>query len=297
MTTTISVAAAEFGRDMEQGYRTIGALISDAADKGSDLLVLPEACLGGYLPSLGGGDESVEARRRRLENLPPALELDGPELARVIEMAGDMTVTLGFCEADGETRYNAAVTLTGDGILGSYRKVHQPLGENLCYAAGSGYSTFDTPVGRMGMQICYDKAFPEAARELAVGGAEIIASISAWPTSRTNTTPNMEDDRWKQRFDIYDRARALENQLIWVSSNQAGTFGSLRFVCSAKIVGPGGEILADTGIDAGLATATIDVAELVGSARGSGMYNLRDRRPSAYGSVTAPNTFEELTYA
>jgi nitrilase len=82
-----------------------------------------------------------------------------------------------------------------------------------------------------------------------------------------------------------------------VSSNQAGTFGSLRFVCSAKIVGPGGEILADTGIDAGLATATIDVAELVGSARGSGMYNLRDRRPSAYGSVTAPNTFEELTYA
>ncbi|MBA4023381.1 MAG: carbon-nitrogen hydrolase family protein [Gordonia sp.] len=297
MSTTISVAAAEFGRDMDEGYRTIGALISEAAEKGSDLLVLPEACLGGYLPSLGGGDESPQARRRRLENLPPALELDGPELAKVAAMAGDMTVTLGFCEADGENRYNAAVTLTGDGILGSYRKVHQPLGENLCYAAGSGFSTFDTPVGRMGMQICYDKAFPEAARELALGGADIIASISAWPTSRTNTTPDMEDDRWKQRFDIYDRARALENQLIWVSSNQAGTFGSLRFVCSAKIVGPGGELLAGTGIEPGLATATIDVSEALGGARGSGMYNLRDRRPSVYGSVTAPNTFEELTCA
>lgn len=297
MTTTISVAAAEFGRDMDEGYRTIGALIEQAAEKGTDLLVLPEACLGGYLPSLGGGDETPEARQRRLDSLPPALELDGPELARVIEMAGDMTISLGFCEADGDTRYNAAVTLTGDGILGSYRKVHQPLGENLCYAAGSGYSTFDTPVGRMGMQICYDKAFPEAARELALGGAEIVASLSAWPTSRTNAAPNMEDDRWKQRFDIYDRARALENQLIWVSSNQAGTFGSLRFVCSAKIVGPGGEILADTGIQAGLATATLDVQQAMGGARGSGMYNLRDRRPSMYGSVTAPNRHEELTYA
>jgi nitrilase len=297
MSTTISVAAAEFGRDMDESYRIIGALIEQAAEAGSELLVLPEACLGGYLPSLGGGDENAQARKRRLADLPPALELEGPELAKVIAMAGDMTITLGFCEAAGDIRYNAAVTLTGDGILGSYRKVHQPLGENLCYAAGSDYPTFDTPVGRMGMQICYDKAFPEAARELSLGGAEIIASISAWPTSRTNTTPKMEDDRWKQRFDIYDRARALENQLIWVSSNQAGTFGSLRFVCSAKIVGPGGEVLADTGTQAGLATATIDVRKALDDARGSGMFNLRDRRPSVYGSVTAPNPLEELTYA
>jgi nitrilase len=297
MSTTISVAAAEFGRDMNEAYRTIGALIEQANHLGSDLLVLPEACLGGYLPSLGGGDETEEARQRRLASLPPALDLDGPELSTVIKMAGDLTVTLGFCEADGDTRYNAAVTLTGDGVLGSYRKVHQPLGENLCYAAGSEYSTFDTPVGRMGMQICYDKAFPEAARELALGGAEIVASLSAWPTSRTNTTPNMEDDRWKQRFDIYDRARALENQLIWVASNQAGTFGSLRFVCSAKIVGPGGEILAGTGIQAGLATATIDVKKAIDAARGGGMHNLRDRRPSVYTSITEPNHTEDLTYA
>lgn len=297
MTTTISVAAAEFGRDMEESYRTIGALIEQAAQKGSDLLVLPEACLGGYLPSLGGGDESPEARKRRLASLPPALDIAGPELGRVIKMAGDMTVSLGYCEADGDTRYNAAVTLTGDGILGSYRKVHQPLGENLCYAAGSDFPTFDTPVGRMGMQICYDKAFPEAARELSLGGAEIVASLSAWPTSRTNTTPNMEEDRWKQRFDIYDRARALENQLIWVSSNQAGTFGSLKFVCSAKIVGPGAEVLADTGIRAGLATATLDVRDAISAARDGGMCNLRDRQPALYGSVTAPNRFEEFTYA
>lgn len=283
--TTISVAAAEFGRDMEQCYRTIGTMIELARERGSDLLVLPEACLGGYLPSLGGGTENDEARQRRLRNLPPALELDGPELRRVAAMAGELVVTLGFCEADGDTRYNAAVTLTGDGILGSYRKVHQPLGENLCYSAGSEYKAFDTPIGRMGMQICYDKAFPEAARSLALDGAEIITSLSAWPTARTGAAERLEDDRWKQRFDIYDRARALENQLIWVASNQAGRFGSLRFVCSAKIVGPGGEILADTGVAPGLATATVDVGHELGLARGGGMYNLGDRRPELYHSV------------
>ncbi|MGV9679046.1 carbon-nitrogen hydrolase family protein [Nocardia sp. NPDC003482] len=284
---TISVAAAEFGRDLDACYRTIAALIETARERGSRLLVLPEACLGGYLPSLGGDAESEEDRLRRLRSLPPALTLDGPELRRIAALAGDLVVTLGFCEADGDRRYNAAVTLTGDGILGSYRKVHQPLGENLCYAAGSEYRAFDTPVGRMGIQICYDKAFPEAARALALDGAELVASLSAWPTARTATAERLEDDRWTQRFDIFDRARAVENQVVWIASNQAGTFGSLRFVCSAKIVGPGGEVLATTGTAPGLATATVDVERALGLARGGGMYNLRDRRPEVYASVVA----------
>ncbi|MEV6097777.1 carbon-nitrogen hydrolase family protein [Nocardia sp. NPDC051981] len=284
---SISVAAAEFGRDMEACYATIGSLIEQAQERGSRLLVLPEACLGGYLPSLGGGGESEEAKQRRLRSLPPALTLDGPELRRIAAMAGELVVTLGFCEADGDLRYNAAATVTGDGVLGSYRKVHQPLGENLCYAAGSEYRAFDTPVGRMGMQICYDKAFPEAARALALDGAQIITSLSAWPTARTATTERLEDDRWTQRFDIFDRARAVENQVVWVASNQAGTFGSLRFVCSAKIVGPGGDVLATTGTEPGLATATVDVDHALELARGGGMYNLRDRRPELYHSVVA----------
>jgi predicted amidohydrolase len=293
--TVISVAAAEFGRDLEACFATIGTLIDEAKAAGAHLLVLPEACLGGYLPSLGGGDETEEERERRRKALPPAFTLDALEFDRLRTMAGDLVLTLGFCEADGDDRYNAAVTLSGDGILGAYRKVHQPLGENLCYKAGSSYQAFDTPVGRLGMQICYDKGFPEAARALALDGAEIIASLSAWPTARTATVPNLEDDRWKHRFDIYDQARALENQVVWVASNQAGTFGSLRFVCSAKIVGPGGEVLASTGVAPGLATAAIDVQERIGLARGGGMYNLRDRRPDVYGSIL--DDFMETVHA
>jgi predicted amidohydrolase len=295
--TVISVAAAEFGRDLDACFATIQRLIDEARFLGAQLLVLPEACLGGYLPSLGGGDETEAEKARRLEALPPAFPLDAPEFDRLAAMAGDLVLTLGFCEADGTDRYNAAVTLSGDGILGSYRKVHQPLGENLCYKAGSEYQAFDTPVGRIGMQICYDKAFPEAARALALDGAEIIASLSAWPAARTATVPDLEDDRWKHRFDIYDQARALENQVVWVASNQAGTFGSLRFVCSAKIVGPGGDIIATAGVQPGLATAAIDITERVEAARGGGMYNLRDRRPDLYQSIVALGQFSVSAHA
>lgn len=280
-TTTISAASAEFGRDMDEAYATIGALIAQARSVGTDLLVLPEACLGGYLPSLGNAKDDEETRARRRQNLPPALEVDGPELQRVIAMAGDMVVLLGLCEADGPVSYNTAVALTGDGVLAVHRKVHQPLGENLCYAPSDRFEAFDSPVGRMGMLICYDKAFPEASRTLALDGAEIIAALSAWPAARTATAVNLEDDRWKKRFDLYDQARALDNQVIWAASNQAGTFGSLRFVGNAKVVGPGGDVRAATGIGAGLATTTVDVKQELLTAR-QGMYALRDRRPGAY---------------
>ena len=66
------------------------------------------------------------------------------------------------------------------------------------------------------MLICYDKAFPEAARALALDGAEIIACLSAWPAARTAASPDLADDRWTHRFDLFDQARALENQVVWV---------------------------------------------------------------------------------
>ncbi len=102
-------------------------------------MVLPEASLGGYLPSLGNADDDEQTKQRRRANLPPAFAVDGPEVARVAAMAGEMTVLFGLCEAaevDGrEVRFNTAVAVTGDGVLARHRKVHQPLGENLSYEA------------------------------------------------------------------------------------------------------------------------------------------------------------------
>ena len=263
-----------FVRDVETDFAYVAALIEQARAAGVELLVLPEAALGGYLGSLG--DDPLSA------GLPPALALDGPEIARLAALAGDMVVCAGLAEASPDgAAYNTAVCVSGDGLLGVHRKVHAPLNEGAAYAQGSCFEAFDTPVGRLGMAICYDKAFPESARTLALDGAEVLCLLSSWPLSRTNRAPRMEDDRQVRMFDLYDQARAVENQMYVVSANQWGTFGELTLLGRAKCVSPSGEVLATTGCAPGLAVADLDIG-LVRRTRSGGMGHLRDLRPDAY---------------
>jgi predicted amidohydrolase len=275
MKLRMAAVAAPFDRDLEADFARIEQLVGAARADGIGLLALPEACLGGYLLSMDGDPQDA----------PPALDPQGPEIRRLREIAGDMVICAGYCEAAGSWLYNSAVCVTGDGVLGRHRKVHQPLSEDALFAAGDSFAAFDTPVGRLGMMICYDKAFPESARALALDGAEIVVCMSAWPGSRTNPARDLADDRWTRRFDLFDQARALENQVVWLSANQSGTFGSLRFVGSAKVVGPGGEILDRTEVAGGVAAAELDVRQALESARRS-MGHLRDRRPDAYYAET-----------
>ncbi|WP_349269801.1 apolipoprotein N-acyltransferase [Mycolicibacterium parafortuitum] len=286
--TKLAAVSANFTRDLEQNYALIAALVDEARARGVDYLALPEAAIGGYLSSLGNHGDTVKTAQ---QSLPPAITLDGPEIARVQHIVGDLVVAIGFCELaeDGHTRYNAAAVLDGGTVYGSYRKVHQPLGEGMSYSAGDGYRVFDTPVGRIGLQICYDKAFPEAARIMALQGAQVITSLSAWPAARTATAENLQEDRWTYRFNLFDTARALDNQVFWVASNQSGTFGSLRYVGNAKVVDPGGNILATTHLGSGMAVADVDIEETFRTMR-AGMFHLRDRRPDVYGPVTEAGT-------
>jgi predicted amidohydrolase len=254
----IAAAAAHFGRDLAFDLARIGKLIEDARSQGAGLLVLPDAALGGYLADLRHPDPDA---------LPPALKPDDPLILQVAALAADMTVCLGYCEADGNTRYNAAVCVSGGGILGRHRKVHLPAGEVAAYTPGTTFDAFDTPAGRVGMLIDYDKTFPEAARSLALDGAQILACLSAWPTSITNRAPRMAQDRQSRLFDLYDQARAAENQVVLASANQTGTMGGMRFLGQSKVVGPGGDILARTFGKAGLAVAELDVAAEIERAR------------------------------
>ncbi|HEY0451248.1 carbon-nitrogen hydrolase family protein [Actinophytocola sp.] len=269
-TLRMAAVAAPFDRDLEADIARISRLIDQARADGVTLLALPEACLGGYLANLDGGAEG-----------PPALAVDGPEIRGLAALAGDLVVTAGYCEEADGLLYNSVVCVSGDGVLGNHRKVHQPLSEDATYRAGKGFAAFDTPVGRLGMMICYDKAFPESARSLALDGAEIVVCVSAWPGSRTHPAADLAQDRWTRRFDLFDRARALENQIVWLSANQSGVFGDLRFVASAKVVDPGGEIIAGTGVAEGMAVAELDVPRALEAARRS-MGHLGDRRPDAY---------------
>ncbi len=282
---TIAAAAAPFTRDMDACLATISELITQARAQGVQLLVIPEAALGGYVESLHG-----EA------SPPPALHADGPELAAVAEMAGDMVVTLGFCEDGGDgIRYNAAACLTGDGVIGVHRKTHLPLDEHRITTVGDALSTYDTPVGRIGMLICYDKAFPEAARTLTLDGAQILCFMSAWPTSATNPAPELTDDRQWRRAELWDRARAAENSLIVASANQTGSFGRLDFLGGARITGPGGDIIAATGTDPGLAVTTLDVEATLEKARRA-LSPIRDLRPDIY-RVPEPVPYPEPVQA
>lgn len=270
--TRLAAAAAHFGRDVARSVERINHIITDARRAQVDLLVLPDACLGGYLTDLRSPD--VDAS-------PPALAPDGPELAQVARVAGDMVVCPGYTESDGHTRWNAAACVHGDGVLGRYRKVHLPPGEALVHAAGDQLTPFDTPVGRLGMLIDYDKTFPEAARTLALGGARVIACLSAWPASITQRADRLVHDRQSRLFDLYDCARAAENQVVWVSANQTGTTGGLRFLGQSKVVGPGGSVLARTGAKAGLAVAEVDVDGEVERSRRV-LHHLSERRPELY---------------
>lgn len=264
--TRVAAAAAHFGRDLDRCLERVATVITAAHSVHAALLVLPAATLGG--PPAPG--DPID--------LPPALPSDAPVFAEIARLAGSMVVCLGFCEwADGR-RWSSAVCLNGDGVLGRQRQVH--LTHDPVAAPGGELAAFDTPVGRLGMLLDRDKAFPEAARTLALDGAVTVASLSAWPASSTGAT-RLSQDRESKAFDVFDCARAAENQVAWVSANQTGALFSMRFLGQAKVVGPAGEVLARTWATAGLAVAPLDAAAEVARAREGGVL-LDQRRPDVY---------------
>jgi N-carbamoylputrescine amidase len=270
--------SAAFGRDLRLCMEQVERIVAQARARGASLVVLPESALGGYLyePHVAGAPTPCAP--------PPMLHRDGAEIASLARIAGDVVVCIGYTEEAPGGPYSSAVCVSGDGVLGHHRKVHVPLGERATFNAGAGFEAFDTPIGRIGMLICYDKTFPEAARQLALDGAGLIASLSAWPVCRVDPAAWMRRDLQVRHFNLLDQARALENQVVWVSSNQVGRFGRLRFPGQAKVVDPRGRVLAKTGARAGAALARVDAPSVVATARNRLSY-LDDRRPLAYAAA------------
>ena len=268
----VAALAAPFDRDVTRALARVEAYAARARDQGLRLLVLPESALGGYVREPGPDEIAPD--------VPSGLRPDGPEIARLIELAGDLVICAGYSELAPEGLYASAICVSGDGVLGHQRKVHLPPAERFAYQPGDGFAAFDTPAGRLGMLLCYDKLFPEAARALALDGAEIVCSLSAWPVDRQRPARRIRDDRQTRHFDLCDVARAVENQVFVVAANQTGRWGPLRFLGSAKVVDPDGAVLARTGAREGLAVAEADLAA-VGVSR-TFIDHLADRRPDTY---------------
>ena len=267
MIQRFAAVAARFEPGIDASLSRIGRAVGAARARGAGMVVLPEGALGGYMRADG--------------STGPPLDLDGPEIARLCAAAGDVVVCAGFTERGPERAYSSAVCVSGDGVLGHQRKVHLPPSELGAFAPGTSFAAFDTPVGRVGMLICYDKLFPEAARTLALDRAQVIASMSAWPLTRTDPARRASGDPQTRQFNLLDEARAIENQVVWVSANLTGRIGPLRFPGQAKVVDPDGEVVARTGRRAGLAVGAIDPAAAIGRSRAR-ISHLGDRAPGAY---------------
>jgi N-carbamoylputrescine amidase len=270
----IAAVAAPFEHDLDACFERVERHVRAARARGAELVVFPECTLGGYMLEPRPGE-------LRLPEPPPALRLDGPEVARLAELAGPTVLCVGLTEEAPGGPYSTGVCLSGDGVLGIQRKVHVPPAEAFCYRPGEGFAAFDTPFGRIGMLMCYDKLFPEAARALAVDGAETIVAPAAWPVCRKGAARLVARDVQTRQFNLVDRTRAAENQVVWVTANQTGSFGGLRFLGQAKVVDPRGRVLARTRAREGLAVASIDPAPAVGDARAR-LCHLEARRPEAY---------------
>lgn len=267
----IATVALEVTFDPVANLAAIERAVTEAAAQGADLVVLPEQALQGYLTDTVALDlDNVAYQFAHAEVVP-----DGASVARIIELAERLAVhvVVGFTERDArfpDRLFNSAVLCGPDGLIGTYRKVHQPGNEKHVYFPGKGFPVFDTAIGRVGILICYDMCFPESTRELALQGADILVLPTAWAYAEPGGGAEPERDRFVDAYTLFGRVRALENQCWFVAANLSGQLGTLDYHGHSRIIDPNGTVVADTGAAPGIATARCDIAGEIVRARSVG---------------------------
>jgi len=224
-------ADPEHGAPRENASQ-IEATAERARDAGVDLLVFPELFLTGYFLDTDDAS-SIVATAANL-------------LSRVAEASTDLVLVVGTA-FDGDDGFENAAVVYDDGErVGIYQKTHLYDEEEAVFETGDSYPTFDTSVGTLGVEICYDLEFPEVARQLTVNGADLIVTISA----------NMYPFETYHR--TYHRSRAMENGRPHVLCNRVGSERDLDFLGNSRISDARGNLLASTESDAEVElTATV----------------------------------------
>ena len=255
--------------------------LEEAADDGAQLLVLPECAIPGYM-----FDSAEEA-------LPFAEEIPGPSteaLERECRRLG-VHVVCGMLEREGDALHNTAVLIGPHGLIGTYRKTHLPfLGVDRFVAPGDELPVFDTPLGRIGLQICYDLRFPEVTRALALKGADIVAHPTNFPLAARLQT------------EFITRARAAENCVYVLTVNWVGKECLAEFCGWSQIVDPLGARLAEAGAEEeALLLADVDLERardkdfvIPGEYE---IYLFGHRRPDLYGTLVDSVDRRRLTAA
>lgn len=255
--------------EKERNLEVCVARLEEAATKGAALLVLPECAIPGYM------FDSAEEALPFAEGIPgPSTEILQRESRRL-----GMHVVCGLLERDGDVMHNAAVFVGPDGLIGVYRKTHLPfLGVDRFVVAGDELPIFETPLGRVGLEICYDLRFPEVTRTLALRGADLIAHPTNFPVAARLQT------------EFITRARAAENRVYLLTANRIGKERWGEFCGWSQIVDPYGDRLAEAGADEeALLVADYDVQRardkdyvIPGEYE---LYLIEHRRPELYGAL------------
>jgi predicted amidohydrolase len=285
MTNRIKIAAVQIEpKLMKTGdnLRSIRHATQKAADNHADLIVFPECSLTGYIFS------------SRQEALPFAETIPGPSAEKLVHLCQELKVYVifGLLEEDKDRLFNATAFIGPQGLIRKYRKNHLPfLGVDRFVDIGDQpFRVHRTPIGNIGMHICYDIAFPESSRVMALLGADILVLPTNFPQGRG------------EKFSTYIvSARAIENRVHVVSANRVGRERGVSFGGLSKIVGASGEILS---------LASPDREEIIygevslESARQKhltvilGEYEvdyIADRRPELYGVITQTTQDVELS--
>jgi predicted amidohydrolase len=214
----------QFSPRFGQPEDNLEALAVSVSGARADLVVAPELALSGYLfASMAEVEQMAE-------------EVPGPATERLVGAAAkaDCHVVVGMAERSGRLIYNSAVLVGPRGVVGVYRKVHLFSEEKLYFAPGDlGFPLFEIRGVKIGLLVCFDHFFPEAARTLALQGAQIICHPS-----------NLVLPEYGQ---LTTRVRSIENRVFWILANRYGTEQregkTLTYSGCSQITAENGEIL------------------------------------------------------
>ncbi len=232
-TSPVRVAVVQFDpqvgmQNRDANLRQTLDLAREAALGGANLIVLPELSSCGYF------FKTRQDAFDHAEGVP-----DGPSVRAWMNFAREHQVYLvaGLTERDGMQLFNTGVLLGPDGFIGKYRKAHLWNLEKLWFTPGDlGFPVFDTPIGRIGLLICWDIWFPEVPRILSQQGADIICSLNNWVW----TPPPLFDEAGKCMASYLTMTAAHVNNVFIAAASRIGEERGARYLGCSLIAGTNG---------------------------------------------------------
>jgi len=259
MRREVRVAGIQFTRkfrDVEYNVNRGEDFVRKAAADGAKIIALPELFSTGYIP---GVIEDVDVDNVKVKSLFDLAESipGGPTITRMIKLAAELDIYLiapiWEVDADFHTYYNTAAVIGPQGLLGRYRKRHIPsipgMQERHYFTPGNiPYPVFDSPYGKFGVVICFDRHFPEVFRLLTLKGAEMVFVVNNTPTAFGNRN-------WIPEIHV----NAVANSIFIIQNNVVGQEDQLKWFGASTIMSPKAEILAQLGSEEGFVAHTVDL--------------------------------------